>query len=353
MICMDKIKIALLSYGMSGKIFHAPFINLHPGYVLTGAWERNKQLIQNDYAGVKSYPTMEELLNDDIDMVVVNTPTYTHFDYAKQALLAGKHIVVEKAFTTTVAEAEELKALGEQQGKKISVFQNRRWDSDFKTVQKVVQEGLLGKINEAEFHFDRFNPKLSPKQHKEVPSPGSGVVKDLGPHLIDQALCLFGLPQAVFADIRITRELSQVDDWFDMSLYYPTMRVRLKATYFAKEPIPSYVIHGTKGSFLKARGDVQEPNLLAGLKPDTQDWGTEPEIAQGLLHAEQDGHIIYEKAQSLKGNYYDYYDEVYNAFMENKPMPVTADDGINVMRIIDAAIQSSQQKKVVELNVNN
>jgi scyllo-inositol 2-dehydrogenase (NADP+) len=350
---MDQVKIALLSYGMSGKIFHAPFISLHPGFVLTGAWERSKQLIQKDYPGVLSYPTMEALLQDDADVVVVNTPTYTHYDYAKKALLAGKHIVVEKAFTTTVAEAEELKTLSEQQGKKISVFQNRRWDSDFKSVQKIVQEGWLGELNEAEFHFDRFNPILSPKQHKETPGPGSGVVKDLSPHLIDQAICLFGMPQSVFADIRITRAGSQVDDWFDMLLYYPSMRVRLKATYFAKEPIPSYVLHGTKGSLLKARGDVQEANLLAGLKPDLQDWGTEPEIAQGLLHTEKDRQIIYEKVPSFKGNYYDYYDGVYKALTENKPMPVTADDGINVMRVIDAAMKSSEQKKVVDLDVNN
>lgn len=347
---MQKIKTALLSYGMSGKVFHAPFITLHPGFELMGAWERNKQLVQKDFPATHSYTSLEALLNDDIDLVVVNTPTYTHYDYARQALLAGKHVVVEKAFTTTLEEAIALKALAEKQDRKISVFQNRRWDSDFKTVQKITREGWLGEIKEAEFHFDRFNPNLSPKAHKEDPGPGAGVVKDLGPHLIDQALCLFGMPEAVFADIRATREYSQVDDWFDILLYYPTARVRLKATYFAKEPIPSYVLQGTKGSFLKSRGDVQEANLVAGLKPDLGDWGTEPEIAKGILHVEKDGQVVHEKITSLKGNYYDYYDGVYKALTGSGPMPVTADDGINVMRIIDAALMASRERKAIPLS---
>lgn len=346
---MDPIRTALLSYGMSGKVFHAPFINLHPGFILTGAWERNKQLIQKDHPAVHSYTSIETLLADNIDLVVVNTPTYTHYDYARQALLAGKHIIVEKAFTTTVEEAKALKALAKEQKKQVSVFQNRRWDSDFSTVQKIVQEGWLGDIKEAEFHFDRFNPRLSPKQHKEMPGPGAGILKDLGPHLVDQALCLFGMPQAVFATMRITREASQVDDWFDILLYYPSISVRLKATYFAKEPVPSYVLHGSKGSFLKSRADVQESNLLAGFKPNLTDWGTEPEIAQGILHVAKDGQVVHEHIISLKGNYYAYYDGVYNAVNKGQPMPVTVDDGINVMSIIDAADRSNNTKSVIIL----
>ncbi len=346
---MSPIKTALLSYGMSGKVFHAPFITLHPGFELVGAWERSKQLIANDYPGVRSYSSLESLLADDsIELVVVNTPTYTHYDYAKQALLAGKHIVVEKAFTTTVEEAIELKAIAEKQNKKIAVFQNRRWDSDFKTVQKIVNEDQLGPIVEAEIHFDRYNPALSPKQHKEVPGPGAGILKDLGPHLIDQALCLFGMPEAVFADIRITRETSQVDDWIDILLLYPTMRMRLKAGYFVKQPLPAYIFHGTKGSFLKPRADVQEPNLLAGLKPNLTDWGTEPENAWGLLHVTDEPDIA-GYVTSSQGNYYDFYDGVHKSLTSDNPMPVTVDDGINVMRIIAAALQSHEEKRAITL----
>lgn len=253
---MKTINTALCSYGLSGRVFHAPFIDLHPGFQLTGSWERSKKLIQKDYPNAKSYPYLEVLLVDDeVELVVVNTPTYTHYDYTKQALLAGKHVVVEKAFTTTVAEAEELKELAEKQEKKLSVYQNRRWDSDFKTVKKIVQEGLLGDIVEAEFHFVRYKPTLSPKQHLEVPGRGAGLLKDLGPHLIDQALHLFGMPHAVFADIRITRQASQVDDYFELILYYDKLRVKLKASFLVREPVPSYILHGTNGSFLKSSNE--------------------------------------------------------------------------------------------------
>jgi predicted dehydrogenase len=313
-------------------------------------WERTNKNIQQVYPHTKSYATLEEVLNDrEVELIIVNTPTYTHYDYAKQALLAGKHIIVEKAFTTTVKEAEELKALSIQQNKKIGVYQNRRYDSDFKTVQKIIKEGLVGKINEVEIHFDRYKPTLSPKQHKELPGPGAGILKDLGAHIIDQALCLFGMPIAVFADIRSTRDLSQVDDDINLLLYYSTFRVRLKAGYLVREVLPAFIIHGHAGSFLKSRADVQETNLVAGMKPGAPDWGTEPVEESGLLHIEKGDKIIYEKVKTLQGNYYDYYDTVYKALTSENAMPVTVDDGINVMRIIEIAIKSSKEGNVVKL----
>jgi len=344
------INVGLLSYGMSGRVFHAPFIHLHEGLQLTGSWERSKQLIQNDYPYTKTYASLEALLADDsVDLVVVNTPTNTHFDYAKQALLAGKDVVVEKAFTTTVEEAVELKAIAEKVGKKIAVFQNRRWDSDFKTVKQVIDQQLLGAVTEMEIQFARYNPALSPKLHKEVPNPGAGIVKDLGPHIIDQALHLFGKPQSVFADFRITRQNSQVEDYFEILLYYKDKRVRLKAGYFMREPVPSYIVHGTKGSFLKSRADVQEALLLKGEKPDMHNWGAEPESEQGLLHTEKSGVVIREKVPTHKGNYYAFYNLVYEALTHDKPMPVTVDDGILVMQIIDAAFKSNAARKVIDL----
>lgn len=344
------IKTAILSFGMSGRVFHAPFIHLHPGFELVGVWERTKSESIAIYPYVHIYRTFEELLADEsIELVVVNTPTATHFEYAKSVLEAGKHAVVEKAFTTTVAEAIELNELANKKQLKLSVFQNRRWDSDFKTVRKIVTEGWLGEIMEAEFHFDRFKDELSPKPHKEIPGPGSGVLKDLSPHLVDQALFLFGMPEALFADLRITRPHSQVDDYFELLFYYPDLRVRLKAGYQVREPIPSYVVHGRKGSFLKSRGDVQEALLLDNQKPNLTDWGTEPVSEQGLLHTEKDGKLIREKVPTLQGNYYDYYNGVYEAIAHNKPMPVTAEDGIRVMQIIDAALQSNAEGKLIRL----
>jgi predicted dehydrogenase len=334
---------------MSGKVFHAPFLEFHPGFQLLGSWERSKKLIQLDYPELKSYPTLEAVLEADVDLVVVNTPVGTHFEYAKKVLLAGKHTIVEKAFTTTVAEAQELAALAKEQRLKLSVFQNRRWDSDLKTLQQVISDGVLGDIVEAEFHFDRYNPKLSPKQHKETTNSGAGILKDLGPHLIDQALYLFGFPAAVMGDIRITREDSLVDDWIDIVLYYDTFRVRLKASFFVRESIPAYQVHGKKGSFLKARGDVQEAVLKLGEKPNLDSWGKEPIELEGILHIDIDGTVMHGKIPSLQGNYYAFFDGVYNSITKDSIEPVTAQDGLRVMQIIEAAIQSSEQKRLIDL----
>lgn len=347
---MMKIRTAILSYGLSGKVFHAPFLNLHPGFELIGCWERSKKIFQQDYPDTRSYASLEELLADDeLELVIVNTPTYTHYEYAKKCLEAGKNIVVEKAFTANAAEARELIELATAQGKKLTVFQNRRWDSDFLTVSKVIASGVLGKINEAEFHFDRYNPLLSPKIHKETPSGGSGVLKDLGPHLIDQALCLFGKPDAVFCDLRVTREHSLVDDGLDLLLYYPDKRVRLKSGYFVKQPIPSFVVHGTKGSFLKTRADLQEPSLLAGMKPNDPAYGLENAGEEGLLVTDHDGHTVRENIATEKGDYSHYFEGVFQALREGKDMPVTMDQALLQMEIIDAAYLSSKEKRVVTL----
>ncbi|WP_417352804.1 Gfo/Idh/MocA family oxidoreductase [Flavobacterium alkalisoli] len=346
---MKKLKTALLSYGMSGKVFHAPFLELHPRFELTGSWERSKKLIQQDYPEVKSYSSLEELLSDDVDLVIVNTPVETHYEYAKKVLEAGKHALVEKAFTTTTAEAEELRDLAKQKGLKLSVYQNRRWDSDFKTVKEVIDEKLLGDVVEAEFRFDRYNPNLSPKTHKETANAGAGVLKDLGSHLIDQAIHLFGLPNAVFADLRITRKNSLVDDLMDILLYYSDKRVRLRAGFFFREAVPAYAVHGTKGSFLKSRGDIQEDELKSGKKPTLEGWGIEPEDKAGILHTEKDGEVYRGHIPTRPGNYYGLFDALYHSITENKPEPVPAEDGVKVMKVIDAAIQSSEQKKVIQL----
>lgn len=346
---MEKIKTALLSYGMSGKVFHAPFLTSHGGFELTGAWERSQKLIHNDYPEVKSYPSLETLLADDVDLVIINTPVETHFEYAKKALLAGKHIIVEKAFTTTSAEARELGEIAKSKKLKLAVFQNRRWDSDFRTVQNIYSKNLLGELVEAEFHFDRYNPNLSPKKHKETTNSGAGILKDLGPHIIDQALLLFGFPDAVFADVRITRENSVVDDYFDILMYYKSYRVRLKASFFVREMVPSYILHGKKGSFLKHRGDIQEDALKLGQKPTSKDWGKEPISKQGILHTQTNVTVIQEHVSTLDGNYMFFFEGVYNSIKNNEPEPVTAEDGYKTMRIIEAAMQSGKAKKVIEL----
>lgn len=344
---MAVIRTALLSFGMSGRVFHAPFIHSHPAFELAGAWERSKKQIGEVYPGVRSYPSLESILADDnVQLIVVNTPTNTHYNYAKAALLAGKDVIVEKAFTTTVSEALELQQIADKKGRKIAVYQNRRWDSDFKTVQKIMRSGALGDIVEARLSFERYKPALGAKQHKEVPGPGAGLLNDLGPHLIDQALCLFGMPQALFADIRIVRENSLVDDCFYISLFYKNSRVFLNSSLLTANALPGFVLHGTKGSFIKSRADVQEENLLAGKVPDTVDWGTEPESERGMLY--MPGNAA-EQVVTEKGNYYFFYDAVGKALHDNKPMPVTAEEGLKVMKIIEAAVKSSNEKRLIHL----
>ena len=344
------IKTALCSFGMSGLVFHSPFLSINPGFNFYAVWERTKNEAQKKFPNVITYRTLDEMLSDElVELVIVNTPNYTHFEYAKKALHAGKHVIVEKPFTVTVKEAKELIDLAKKQNKILSVYQNRRYDSDYKTIKKVLDKKLLGEVVEAEFHFDRYREELSPKQHKEIPGPGTGVLYDLGAHLIDQALQLFGWPSKLFADIRTIRPVSKVDDYFEVLLYYPNLRVRLKASYSVREALPGYIIHGLKGSFIKPKTDVQEALLQAGSIPGGADWGREPETEKGLLHTEIDGVEERKYIDSEQGNYDDYYSGIYEAIRNNKPVPVTAEEGMNVIRVIEAAFESSKAQKVVQL----
>jgi predicted dehydrogenase len=348
---MNPINTAILSFGMSGRLFHAPFLQLHEGFDFYAVWERSKNLAQEIYPAVKTYRTLEELLSDEaVELVIVNTPNYTHFEYAKKALEAGKHVIVEKPFVVNSTEGEELLALANQKSRLALPYQNRRWDSDFKTVKKIVDEEWLGRLVEAEFHFDRYKEELSPKQHKETPGPGTGALYDLGAHIIDQALHLFGYPQAVFADIRIIRPRSRVDDYFEVLLYYPDMRVRLHGSYLVREPLPSYILHGSMGSFIKWRADVQEADLQAGKTPGTPDWGIEPVTERGLLHTESGGEVIRESVPTLAGNYLDYFEGIYEAVRNGAIPPVTGRDGVHIIQIIEAAFKSSEEKRVITLS---
>lgn len=347
---MDPIKTALCSFGMSGRLFHAPFIHVNPGFALQGVWERTKKDIHKFYPEAVSYDTYEALLADEnVELVIVNTPNVTHFDFAKKALLAGKHIVVEKPFTVTVEEGDELIALAKEKGKIISVYQNRRYDSDYRTVKKVLDEKILGDLVEAEIHYDRYAKELSYKVHKETAVQGSGSLYDLGAHLIDQALQLFGWPQSVFADIRIVRPASVVDDNFELILYYPALRVRLRATYLALEPIPGYVLHGTNGSFLKPKTNIQEAALLAKKLPQGEDWGKEDESEWGLLVTEKLGVVRKEKIQSLRGQYMDFFDGIYNSIRLGHPVPIDAEEGLGVIKIITAAFKSNESGKIISV----
>jgi predicted dehydrogenase len=347
---MQPINTALLSFGMSGQVFHAPFLQVHEGFNFYAVWERTKNLAQEKYSTVKTYRTLEELLSDEaIELVIVNTPSITHYEYAKKCLQANKNVIVEKPFTATVEEGEELIALAKEKNKLLSVYQNRRYDSDYKAVKKVVEEKLLGELIEAEFHYDRYTEQLSYKAHKETPTPGVGIVYDLGSHLIDQALKLFGMPHSVFADIDTVRPFSKVDDYMELLMFYNHFRVRIHSSLLVREQLPAYILHGKKGSFIKAKSDVQEEALQEGKIPNTADWGKEPENEKGLLHTEKDGKIIREFIPSFQGNYMEYYDGIYKAMRLQQPLPITAEEGLNVIRIIVASYKSNQLKTVIKM----
>ena len=253
-----------MAYGMSGRVFHAPFIYAHPGFELSAVVERHEKKASERYPGITSYNQTEELLNDPlVELIIVNTPNNTHFDLAKRSLQAGKHVLVEKPIAATVTQVKELYDLARQVNKHLMVYQNRRWDSDFLSVKAVVESGRLGQLIEVHFRFDRYKTTLSPKQFKETKSMApNGLAYDLGLHLVDQAISLFGRPLRFFKTTATYREDSQVDDYFHFHLSYPNqLNLYLTSGLLIAKPTPSFVVHGTLGSYIKDRVDVQEAQL--------------------------------------------------------------------------------------------
>ena len=345
---MSVIKTGICSFGMSGKLFHAPFIEAHPGFELSAIVERNLNDSRERYPNSKLYRSVEELFADkDIQLVVINTPSCFHYDHAKAALLAGKQIIVEKPFTVTLKQAEELGGLAKKQNLFVSVYQNRRYDGDFRAVKSVLQQNLLGELMEAEIRYDRYRPSYGGKPHKEGAIEGAGILYDLSPHLVDQALQLFGWPKAIFADIWKMREDVVPPDYFEMLFYYDKLRVRLKATCIARETVPAYILHGMKGSYLQHRSDMQEQQLLANVAPSLESWCPGPSSPDGLLHTEIDGEVVRQPRTSSPGNYMGYYDDIYKALTAKGNNPVPVEDGIKTIRVIEAAWQSAKEGKIV------
>lgn len=343
------IKTALFSFGMSGKIFHAPFLKVSPYYQVAAVWERTKNLSKEMFPDVRIYRSSEELLSDkEIELVIINTPNVTHYEYALKALRAGKHVVVEKPFTITTKEGESLLRLAEKNKLILTVYHNRRFDSDFRTMEKVVKSNQLGKIVEAEFRFDRFRSHPGKKMHKEMPGPGTGNLYDLGSHLIDQALVLFGWPKKIFADIDIFGTESKVENFFDVILFYDKMRVRLHSSYLVLDTLPETVLYGTTGSFIKRKGDVQEALLSDGAMPGGKDWGAD--LQHGILKSFRNEKVLEKPIHSQQGNYGIFYGKLYQSIRNGKELPVTARQAIRVIALIELAIKSAQQQKVISIS---
>jgi predicted dehydrogenase len=335
---------------MSSQVFHAPLITSHSRFKLTHVVERTTTKSKEIYPSVTVVKTLEELLESPVHLVIIATPSSQHFNQAKLCILANKHVIVEKPFTVTADEASQLIEFAKDKKKVLTVFHNRRWDGDFQTVTEVFNKGALGKISEIEIHYDRFRNTMK-GGWREKPEPGSGIVYDLGSHLIDQTLCLMDhrVPDAVFADIRKQRDEAEVDDYFDIDLRYnhlPHLKITLRAGMLVKLAGPRYTIHGTSGTFQKYGTDVQEDQLKNKLTPANFDqFGVEPTTQWGRLVTETEDQTI----ETKRGDYSQFYTSVADAIQTGNEPSVTAAQARDVIRVIEAALESAKLGKIVVL----
>jgi scyllo-inositol 2-dehydrogenase (NADP+) len=349
------VRVGLIGFGLAGQAFHAPVIRGVPGMELACILERRGTRAHEQYPDVRIARTVEELLADtEIQLCVVATPNDSHFALAQACLLAGRHVVVDKPFTPTLKESEELVRLAAERGRLITVYQVRRWDGDFATVKQIVQSGRLGTVVEYECRFDRFRPEPKPNAWRErADQPGAGVLFDLGPHVIDQALILFGEPQAITASAFCQRETSQVDDSFDVCLEYPLLRAMVRARIIAFAPGPHFLIHGTRGSFVKSGVDPQEARLRGSDFPQGADWGAdwgiEAESQWGTLSVVGEPST---KVKTERGDYRGFYANVRDAIEIKAPLEVTPEQALRTMRAIMLAHKSSRERRTVAWNEN-
>lgn len=344
----NPIQTALLSYGMSGLVFHAPHLAAHSGFSIRKILKRKSGEPIARYPETEIVQSMDAILNDPaIELVFVNTPNETHFDFATKALEAGKHVVVEKPVTVTADEAEKLIALAKKKNKLLTVFQNRRWDGDFLTIKKVLDEKLLGKVVEYEAHYDRYRNYVEKNTWKEEAGPGVSILYNLGSHMIDQVLVLFGMPNSVDARMGIQRPGGKVDDFYDIRMEYADHLVILKSSYLVREAGPRYTIHGVNGSFVKYGLDTQEQALKEGKIPGSPNWGTEDKKFWGKLNTEFQSKHREEIIESLPGNYSLFYENLHDAIRNNKPLAVKPEESMQGLIVIEAAIESNKTKRAV------
>jgi scyllo-inositol 2-dehydrogenase (NADP+) len=341
------IDVGLIGFGLGGRCFHAPVIHAVPGLRLAAVLRSSDSAAQL-YPDARIVRTLDELLAiDSIQLVVISTPNQTHFPFAKRCLESGKNVVVDKPFTTNVAEAIELLNLAKQKNLVLSVYHNRRFDADFQALRKTIAAGYLGRILRFESTYDRYRPTSKPNAWREKPGPGSGVLFDLAPHLLDQSLTLLGIPQAIAADIRIERPGFSTDDAFDIFLYYPDgARALLRATMMSAVPRPRLVVLGEKGSYLKREFDPLEPNLRNGQIPTGESWVVEKEENYGELTLIENGTATTRKIPSA-GDWREFYANIHDAILLNAPLLVTPQQILNVMLALDLALESNSQHRTV------
>lgn len=343
------LNVGIVGFGLSGQVFHAPFIDVNPDFNL-------HTIVTSGDLAAKKYPKIhitdsftELLANPEIDLVIICSPNSMHFNHAKTALQAGKHVIVEKPFTVNTTEALSLINISKESGKYVFPFHNRRWDSDFLTIKHLISQEYFGKIVEFESRWDRFTPEILRATWKYQQKEGGGTLFDLGIHLIDQAVCLFGVPESVFARLFNQREGSVSDDSFDLKLIYPDLNVSLKASVFAKESGPRFQVHGKSGSFVKYGLDAQEAMLRKGKKPGSKGYGIEPASQRGILNIESFGKKFRGRYETLPGNYMAFFDNVYSVIVNNAAVIVKPEDALMNIRIIEAARKSDKEMRIVQL----
>jgi scyllo-inositol 2-dehydrogenase (NADP+) len=343
------IEVGLVGFGLAGRAFHAPVIRAVPGLHLAAIVQRSGNEAAEKYPDVRIVRSLDELLSiAEIRLVVIATPNETHYPFARQCLEAGRDVVADKPFTTTLEEAKLLAQLAIKTGRLLTVYQNRRDDGDFQAIRQLVEAGTLGRIVRFETSYDRFRPQLKPGAWREAARPGSGILFDIAPHLIDHAFVLFGLPEAVTADVRIERENAAADDAFDITLHYPnSMRAILRSSILAAAPRPRFVLLGTQGSLVKQTFDPQEMNLRRGYIPVDKPWGYEPEENWGVLTIPKGDTLEQRRIPSANCDYRDYYANVRDAILGRADLAVTPEYALEVMRMLELARESSAKRRTI------
>lgn len=358
-----EIGVGVVGYGLGGRVFHAPFVSAVPGLRLVAIMQRKGDEAAKAFPATKILRSIEELLADkSIEVVVVSTPNETHFALAKRVLEAGKHVVIDKPFAPTSEEALELGRIAKSNGLLAIPFHNRRWDGDFLTVKKLLKEGAIGRLVTFESHFDRFRPVPRENTWKEAENPANGMLFDLGPHLVDQVLALFGAPDAITASVRADRDETAIEDAFDITLHYPGtngkgMLAHCRTSYLACDNAPRFLLHGTRGSFKKHGLDPQEPALVSGAKVPMMGspavWLLEKESAWGKLTVaptpSDPAMLVERQVQTEPGDYRGFYANVRDAVLGTAPLAVTPEDGYRVTKLLEMARKSSKEGRTLQV----
>ncbi|WP_415227637.1 oxidoreductase [Psychromonas sp.] len=342
---LPSIKTAIIGYGYSAKTFHIPFINALDEFEVSAISSSQVEAVKHDWPDVRHYLSAEDLIaNSDAQLVIITAPNDVHFSLAKLALAHNKHVVLEKPFVTNISDGEELIALAKEKKLQLSVYHNRRWDGDFLTVKKLIAENKIGSIKHFESHFDRFRPTVR-QRWREKASDGGGILFDLGPHLIDQALQLFGMPDAITAQCKIMREGSTNIDFFSLTLHYPDKLAVLNASLFSAGPNMRFNVQGELGNYVKFGLDPQEEQLKSGCELDADNYGAEDPAQYGVLYLADSSKPV----ATESGNYPHFYLQMAEAIRYGSQTPVAAIDALANIRLIELAMASSQLGKTLKV----